>query len=85
MRSTENLSAIITDYKRKLEYYSNRAKHYETQIEFHQKQALQCNREIKVLTDDLATLMKIYSRQVGSGEMEIDKPLGSVFETTHLN
>lgn len=85
MSLTANVLAIIEDYKRKLEYYSNRAKNHETQIEFHQKQALQCNTEIKVLTDDLDALMKIYNKEVGSGEMEIDEPVDSVVETTHLN
>ena len=73
MSSTANLSAIIEDYKRKLEYYSNRAKNHETQIEFHQKQAMQCNTEIKVLTNDLEALTKIFDREIESNKMEIDE------------
>ncbi len=85
MSSTANLSAIIEDYKRKLEHYKLQAKNHESHIEFHQKQALQYNTEIKVLTDDLEALTKIFDREIESNKMEIDEPLGSVLETTHLN
>ena len=85
MSSTANLSAIIQDYNTRLEYYRNKAEDHETQIQFHQHQRQQCEAEIKVLTDDLEALTKIFDREIESNKMEIDEPLGSVVETTHLN
>tara|TARA_Y100001954_G_C15305379_1_gene358027 strand:+ start:43 stop:300 length:258 start_codon:yes stop_codon:yes gene_type:complete len=85
MSSRATFLTIIEDYKKKIEYFSTNAKHHESQAQFHANQAEQCRTELKVLRDELDSLMKMYDRQVGDSEMELDEPLGSVVETTHLN
>ena len=72
MSSAATFLTIIEDYKKKIEYCSINAAHHESQAQFHTNQAQQCNAELKLLREEIESLMKMHDRQVGDSEMELD-------------